>query len=171
MTSQNQNRQTLIRVSILDSAGQASSRFIDTTRFDQWCEHAQAKRGYEILKTQAYIWIPTNEQRRREPLFTRRHHATDLFRVNMECFDSATATSQQKIRFVAAEQLDFFVNQMTDRLALDGLYVTTEIDSGTAITCLSHAALNRDKSSPTAHIASSWSIPRGFAPLRSAIRS
>ena len=153
MTSQNQNRQTLIRVSILDSAGQASSRFIDTTRFDQWCEQAQAKRGYEILKTQAYIWIPTNEQRRREPLFTRRHHATDLFRVNMECFDSATATSQQKIRFVAAEQLDFVVNQMTDRLALDGLYVTTEIDSGTAITCLSHAALNRDKSSPTAHIA------------------
>lgn len=171
MTSQNQHRQTLIRVSILDSAGQASSRFIDALLFDQWREQAQAKPGYEILKTQPCIWIPTNEQRRREPLFARRHQPTDVIKINMECYDAATATSEQRIRFVPAEQFDVVVNRLTDRLAHQGRYVTTEIDTGTAIVCLSHTALNRETFSPTAHIASSWSIPRGFAPVRSAIRS
>lgn len=171
MTRKNQNRQALISASVVDAAGRAGSRFIDATVFDEWRTEAETQRGYAILATSRCIWIPANEQRRRESRIAASNRPTDVVRLSIECYDADNGSIEQTIRFVSADQQEPVINKLTNLLSRSGVYTTTEIYPGTAIFFQGLSTRQANARAASNHIASSWSMPRGFAPVRSAIRS
>jgi hypothetical protein len=155
-----QHRQSLVRAEVRNSVGQLSSRYIDAETFALWQFFVEEKHGYQILTQRPCLWVPDEEQRRHDKVFSHAPLNTEVTKISVECFDQGSQLTEHKVRFVPADELERILERLTRHFSKPGLYATTELQSGAAIS-LQHSD----------YVAPSWSMPRGFAPVRSAIRS
>lgn len=161
MTSQ--HRQTLARVSVFNRQGEPSARYIDASIFKLWRHWMEDNHGFQVMDADPYVWVPTVEERRHDNLFEHCNDREEVTRLSFESFNERTHETEHRVRFVPADQSEALENILTQHFSGKDIFVSIEADTGSAIT-------TRDPRKPS-YIAPSWSIPRGFAPVRSAIRS
>ncbi|NKC01025.1 MAG: hypothetical protein GKR90_21370 [Pseudomonadales bacterium] len=154
------HRQSLVRTEVRNTKGQISTRYIDAETFELWQFFVSQNYDYQVLTQQPCVWIPDEEQRRHDQVFSHAPLNSEVTKVAIECFDHDTQLTEHKIRFVPTDELDPILERLTKHFSKPQRYATTELQAGGAI-----SLQNAD------YIAPSWSIPRGFAPVRSAILS
>ena len=158
-----QHRQSLFSVPVFNSEGQPSVRYVDTAIFKLWRHWIEANHGFQVMDPTSFVWIPATEERRHDQLFSHSHERDAVTRLSFESFNERTHETEHRVRFVPTEEIDQIENILTRHFGGTNIFVSMAAESGYAIN-------TRSQNEPS-YIASNWSMPRGFAPARSAIRS
>ena len=159
------HRQTLTAVGVFNTAGTPSLRYVDAALFEFWRHWMEHRHDFQISYTEQYVWIPFHEESRHHQVFTHCKDRKQVTRLGFASFNEETQQTEHRARFVATEDLDQVTGLLKQHFGGPQIHTAVDTMDGYAIT-------TRSRHNPTAaYIASSWSMPRGFAPVRSAMRS
>ena len=157
------HRQLLVHAQVMNRNGHTSDRFVDSQVFDLWQFLLQNRHGFTVVSKQPCLWIP-DQERRRQDQFDHSPYQQAVQRLTFECYDQATGITETHTRFVAEEDLDLVTDILLGHLSKDDHFTTLNNAEGEALSSM-------DSTPVAGYMASSWSMPRGLAPVRSAIRS
>ena len=161
----NLHRQTLVRTEVVNPSGEASQRYIDRQVFTLWKHYVEHRHGLRVKAPLSCVWVPADEVRRQDRLFAAAAHRCSVQKLCFECYDAKSGITEEKTRFVPEEDVDAMVDRLMQHLSRNCDFTTLTMASGEAIA--THTTAPPAKT----HSEFSWSIPRGFAPVRSAMRS
>ena len=161
MTSQ--HRQSLLSVPVFNSEGQPSVRYVDAAIFKLWRHWVESNHGFQVMDATNFVWVPLAEERRHDQLFSHCVEREEVTRLSFESFNERTHTTEHRARFVPTDEMEKVEKILTQHFGGKDIFVSIEAEPGYAITTRSQTTLS--------YMASNWSMPRGFAPARSAIRS
>ena len=159
------HRQLLIHSKVYNQAGHTSERFIDQQIFSLWECLMSHHHGFAVATQQACVWVPQAERQRHQQVFDRVKHSQAVSRLAFECYDQDSGISQTKVRFVPREEQDQLVDLLMSHLGGAQEFTTLTVAEGEALSNDQRGLREPGYNAP------SWSMPRGFAPVRSAIRS
>ena len=138
---------------------------MDAALFNLWRYWMEDTHGFKVSEPEPYVWIPMSEERRHDRLFAHCEEREPVTRLNFESFDHNTRQTQHRVRFVPTGECEQIEPYLLTHFGGTNVYTSMEPELGYAMTNRSQAH------QPMGYMASNWSIPRGLAPVRSAMRS
>jgi hypothetical protein len=129
----NSQRQLLMRCLVTNQQGESGERFVDHTEFPLWQHLLESKHALQISKPTPCVWVPVEECRRHDKLFSHAAYQAPVVKLTYENFDSQTGITEKKVRFALASELELITPVLDEHLGGSNDYVVLETQAGEAI--------------------------------------
>ncbi len=162
------HRHLLTRARVKSPLNQISDRWVDQQVFALWRSYMEQHHGFTILSAHNCVWLPHEECERHATLLSHIKFRARVDHLAFESYQPALGTTEIRNRFVAEETKDLVLTRLRDHFEGEETLTDLQVTKGLALSetdSEAPAQLSAD------YIPPSWSIPRGLAPVRSAMRS
>ena len=127
----NSHRQLLMRCQVTNPQRQTGQRFVDHAEYPMWRFLLEQKHGLTVADPAACVWVPRDECRRHDKLFSHAAYQADVLKLTFEKYSARTGITEKQVRFVLAEELDKVSALLKKHLAADTLVM--DVQAGEAI--------------------------------------
>ena len=95
----NGHRQLLMRCQVTNQHALTSERFVDHAEFDMWRYLVEQKHGLAVTDPSPCVWVPNNECRRHDKLFSHAAFQAAVVKLSCETYVAQTGIIQRTVRF------------------------------------------------------------------------
>ncbi len=127
------HRQLLAHCQVRNAAGQISERFVDHSEYSLWRFLLEEKHHLNVLGQQACVWVPEEQHRRNENLFSHTAYRQSVSRVIHQCFDEPNGVTEHRVRYVPTRELDDVAAILEAHFVKQHDYSVLDIEAGAAI--------------------------------------